>query len=395
MRGGAERGVVVATAMTKNYLSLARTLASSLRRHHPDLAATVLLVDEATGFFDPNDEPFRVLQLSELEIPSRHRFLFQYTSQAATIALKPYLLRHLLDEGCEAALYVDADMLVLGDLGPLLESARRSAIVLTPHLVAPLAGEWRIARELNILVSGIYNGGVVGVSDTRAARSFLDWWGGRLWSHCRYSVPNGMHFDQRWLDLVPSLFEDVEIVHDPAYNVGHWRLPDAVVNSWRLMHFSGYSADEPWRVTSYSDRLAMAELGEAGRLFDQYREELLAAGWEQTKKWPYVWNQFSNGIPIPPVVRAIYLELGEQVEVFGDPFRTDAPGSFFNWLVEPAGEWSDENASVSRLWAEIHARRPDLQKVFPDPLSTDREGFLAWTAEAGRHEYDIPDQLAG
>jgi hypothetical protein len=138
----------------------------------------------------------------------------------------------------------------------------------------------------------------------------------------------------------------------------------------------------------------MADLGEAARLFDRYRDELLAAGYEQTKRWPYAWERFDNGVVIPPVVRTIYLELGESVEAFGDPFRAEAPGSFFRWLGEPVDRQASEGGSVSRLWAEIHRRRPDLQQAFPDLLGADRQAFLAWTAHHGRREHDIPDELA-
>ena len=38
-----------------------------------------------------------------------------------------------------------------------------------------------------------------------------------------------MHYDQRWLDLVPALFDDVHIVRDPGCNVAYWNLPERYV----------------------------------------------------------------------------------------------------------------------------------------------------------------------
>jgi hypothetical protein len=38
-----------------------------------------------------------------------------------------------------------------------------------------------------------------------------------------------MHYEQRWLDLVPALFGDVYVLLDPAYHVGHWNLRDRAV----------------------------------------------------------------------------------------------------------------------------------------------------------------------
>jgi hypothetical protein len=301
-------------------------------------------------------------------------------------------------------IFVKQESFVLGDLGNVVSLLERRSVVLTPHLLSPLRGEDGTARDLNILISGAYNGGLVGVSGGATGRAFVEWWQDRLSSHCRHAVGEGMHYEQRWLDLVPALFDDVEILHDPGYNVGHWSFPERVVRlssggvsvdgrPCRLFRFSGYSADEPSRVTRYADRLAMADLGEAAQLFDRYRHELIAAGWEQTKHWPYAWDRFSNGVPIPTVVREIYLDLGEQVERFGDPFRAETPASFYHWLRAPVEGQAGGDTPVSRLWAEIHRRRPDLQQAFPDPFAADRDAYLAWTAHDGRREHDIPDEL--
>jgi hypothetical protein len=393
MTGTAEPGVVVATAVTKSRLASARTLAGSLRRHHPAVPVVVLLVDEANDLVEPGREPFRIVMLPELGIPRLRRFLFQYTAKQAAAAVKPHLLGFLLDEGLQCVVFLDPDLLVLGDLHPLFEAARRSAISLTPHLVSPVGGEDRAARELNILVSGIYNAGVLGVSSCPSARSFLEWWRERLWSHCREATESGMHFDQRWLDLVPALFDGVEIIRDPAYNVGHWRLPDPTAAACRLAHFSGYSPEHPGQVTRYSDRLTMADLGEAAGLFARYRDELLAAGYEETTCWPYAYGRFDNGVAIPEIVRTIYLDLGERVERFGDPFRAAGSAGFFRWLNEPAGPQA-AGEPITHLWEEIHRRRPDLRHAFPHVLDGDREAFLHWVAAHGRRELEIPDELA-
>ena len=130
--------------------------------------------------------------------------------------------------------------MVIGDLSELFERTSRSAITIAPHLLAPRDGEDRAERELNILQSGVFNAGVIGVRRGETADRFLGWWQGRVYSDCRHSLDEGVHYDQRWLDLVPAFFEDVGVVRDPAYKTAHWNLPERDGADCRLFHFSGY-----------------------------------------------------------------------------------------------------------------------------------------------------------
>lgn len=387
--------VAVGTVVSKRYLPFARALADSFRRRHPDVPIFVALSDEVEDCFEPVDEPFPIVPFSELRIPSVRAFLFRYSDRQVAVASKPYLLSHLLDRGFAGALFLDADILVLDEVGDLLECARRHAITLVPHLLAPLEGTDRVARELNILQSGVFNGGVVAVRESATARRFLAWWQERLHTHCRYALEEGMHRDQRWLDLVPSFFDDVHVFRDPGYNVAYWNLQERPLQlvgdervvlddgPCRLFHFSGYDPARPDVVTRYWPLLSMADIGEAAIVFQRYRQAVEEAGWSETREWPYANGRFDNGVPIPDIARELYLDLGEEAEEFGDPFRTDGLGSCFDWLNEPVAD------GITRLWHSVHARRDDLQTAFPDPLGADREAFARWTFSSGEREHSV------
>ena len=386
------------TIVAKSFLWYARVLADSFLRHHAGIPFFVLLADEIEGCFDPASESFQLIALGDLSIPNAHRFRFGYPQQPLSYASTPYLLEHLLDRGFSRVLFFKQEGLVLDSHAEVLELLGRHPIAMTPHLLSPLESGDPIARELNVLQSGIFNVGLLGVSDHGAARRFLRWWQDRVFTHCLHAVADGMHYEQRWLDLVPGYFEGAHIIRDPGVNVGHWNLPDRRIDvegsavrvdgrPCRLFRFSGFDPDTPQRATRYSDRLTPEILGPAGEVFARYGRLLNAAGYQETRRWPYAYGRFDNGVAVADFMRHIYLRLGDAADAFGDPRDTTREGSYFDWLREPAAPGSP----VTRLWQAVHAARPDLQAAFPDPLGADSPRFIAWTASSGTREHGIPD----
>ena len=391
--------VAAATIVAKNHLSSARVLADSFRRHHPDVPFYVLLADEVDDYFDVERESFQLLRLDDLAVPQLARLKFHYTRQELSYAVTPSLLVHLLKRGFTGVVFLKQESLVVGDMTPVLGLLERHPILLTPHLLKPLAGEGGAARELEIMLAGVYNGGFLGFANTPETQQFLEWWENRLCTHCRHAVAKGMHFEQRWLDFAPAYVKNVHIVRDPGMNVAHWNLPERRVrvagNSvladgvpCRLFRFSGFDPDTPEAVTRYSSRLTLENVGPSEELYRRYHKLLKDAGYEQTQRWPYAYEQFDNGVPIPDFVRTIYRGL-DDVNRFGDPFLTAPPGSYFRWLVSPPGERPSPCPPVSRFWRIIYDQRPDLQALFHLHETEGREAFLRWTERYGAAEYAI------
>ena len=280
--------IAFGTIVTKRYMPFARVLAQSLREHHPDVPVTVVLVDDFDDTFDRDADRFTILPLNALGIPDLADVRSRYSGFQLTVVAKPYLLRHLLDQGFDAAVFLDADILVVDELTPLLDAIAQHAIVLTPHLLDSLSGPEAVARELNILQSGVCNGGCIAVSQSDSGRRFLSWFADRLRTHCCHDRGQGMHFDQRWLDLVPALFDDVHVLRDPGCNVAYWNLPERSVligrsdqPRCRYFHFSGFDPGQPCTVTRYSQRFTMETLGPAASLFTRYVSLLEQNGYQR------------------------------------------------------------------------------------------------------------------
>ena len=397
--------VAAASIVARNHIALGRVLARSFRRHHPEIPFYLLLADEMDNFLASSSGHFELVGFEELAVPDRERFCFRYSQQPLSYACTPFLLDYLLQKGHDRVLFFKQESLVLGRLDDAIERLDSAAVLLTPHLVAPLTGAEAVERERLILLSGVYNVGMVGVSNTGEARRLLEWWADRTEKHCVHAVGEGMHFEQRWMDLAPSYFDGVELLRDPAYNVAHWNLPERRVElvgdearvdgrQCRLFRFSGFDPEHPERPTRYFDRPQMGEIGDAARLYSLYLTMLEEEGLWETRDLPYAWDRFDSGVGIPDIVRALYHDLEATGTVFEQPFASARPGGFYHWLTAPT-EAAPDAAGIINLWNGVWQRRPDVQRVYPEPLGRDRDGFLAWTRSSGAGEYDIPEPLWG
>ncbi len=395
---------IACTIAAKSHLAYARALAQSFRSLHPEVPFVVLLADQVDGYFDPGAEPFDLLTLDDLEIPDVERFRFHYAQQPLTYACTPYLMAALRRRGYARVLFFKQETLVLGRVDPFFAAMDAHAIVLTPHLLEPLTGADRADRELNILQSGTYNVGMLGVGGGADVDPFLAWWQDRVHAGCRHAVADGMHFEQRWLDLAPSFFDGVHVFRDAAFNVAHWNLPERQVTvqgdtvfvngvPCRVFRFSGYDPERPTEITRYNQRLTWEAAGPARLVFERFHTALEASGHDTVKRWPYAFAAFDNGVPIPDLARALYMDLGDEAARFGDPRQAGGEGSFWQWLNAPAGGQPGETA-MTRLWDRVYRSRPDVRAAFPDAGGSDHAAFLEWIRNSGMREHGIPRELA-
>ena len=330
--------MTVATTVANNFLPFARVLRDTLRQWHPEARLIVGLADEPVG----ESEDWEWMRLGEMGIPRLREFCFRYTRREMLPAVKPFLLRALLERGHEAVLFLDADMMVLGPLDGLWERVRRHPLTLTPHLLG--MGN-PAAVEKNILQCGVYNGGCVG--GRAGAGAFLDWWRERVAEYCRFATARGMHFDQRWLDYAPSFVEGLGVVREPGYNVAYWNLAERGRRAgWRLFHFSGF--DGVAEVTRYWPEKRRAEMGEAAELYVEYGARLRAAGWEPGQDRDWAFDRWEDGVLIEESQRQRYGRLGRGTQWCADPFRVEMR----EWLAEVGAEADGAEVAMWRRAAE-------------------------------------------
>lgn len=218
--------IVFCTIAAKNYFACIRTLADSLRAQHPQADVAALVVDRDE--LPPLAADGMALQLhgpADFLPETRFRpMAFKYDVTELCTAVKPFYLSHLFRQGYRKVVYLDPDILVLRPLDIVLDALDQSNIVLTPHLVEPLPLDDKIPTEVNILQAGAYNLGFIGLAAGAETERMLAWWSRRLEDFCFNEVSKGLFVDQKWIDLVPGLFDGVQVLRHPGLNVAYWNL---------------------------------------------------------------------------------------------------------------------------------------------------------------------------
>lgn len=396
-----EKLVGVCTIIAKNYLPYARTLMQSVKRFNPDFKCFVLLADQVDGYFEPEQEDFILELSSDLPIPENSLFHFKYNVLELCTAVKPFYLEKLLAEHkLDKLFYFDPDIMVFDELSPLVEALDRSSIILTPHLLAPLSDGKR-PGEREIMQAGAYNLGFIGIAGAAKTLPFLKWWQERLYNDCVVDIAGNLFVDQRWVDLVPGLFCEVEILRDPGFNVAYWNLNGREITledgryrangqPLRFFHFSGFDAEHPENFSRHQDRFATASLGEVNGLLELYSRTMLENGYSECRKWPYFYAIFSDRSIIPDFCRRMVRDdVKFQASLRG---KSDlaVEAAIFDYMNEPYQPGETSRVLISRLLYYIYNQRKDLRENYPDIARTHRLDIVHWYLSAAETEYKIP-----
>ncbi len=397
----------ICTIVAKNYLAAARVLGESLREHHPEVGFHVLVVDAPDGFFDPADEPFAVVDPHDIGLPDFERMAGIYTVLELSTAVKPWLLKHLLDRSDDGrVMYLDPDIRLYGRIDDVFDAIGEHGLVLTPHNTAPIPRDGRRPAEQDIMVAGAYNLGFIGVGRGEFADFLLDWWSERLEHDCVADPENGLFVDQRWIDLVPGLAENYLLLRDPGFNLAYWNLATRSVTKdeqgggytvngapLRLFHFSGFDPKRPHVLSKYQDRIRLPEEPALAELCAGYADALWAAGHEQTSTWPYSYAESASGMPLTPPHRTAYRSAVLDDELTGSLFDADGEEQYLAWCNRPAKDGGAANG-ITRLLESIHGGREDLKTTYPELDDPEvAYGFIGWAHVFGSHEVPIPERL--
>ncbi|ACK73844.1 glycosyl transferase, group 1 (plasmid) [Gloeothece citriformis PCC 7424] len=347
--------IVACTIITKSYLAYARTLAKSLQKHNPGAILYVLLADRLDNYFNPEDEPFKLIQLEELNQQDiLKNMCFYYTPFELCCALRGMLHEYIWkNTNVDKWIFLDSDILVCHSLEPIFKQLETVSILLCPHSTTAVETKFVKHLELNLLSLGLYNGGFLGLSKTDETRKFISWFKERLQFYGFDDLSENQFVDQLWLNLVPLLFKNVGFLTHPGANLAYWNLYERVieedakrnilVNSQPLLffHFSHWKITEPHKITTRAlihqyDPILMYEGKEClplSRLGENYREQLINNGYEITQKYPYSFGNFDTGQSITKLIRRKYFN-----RLMNNQINTQAPFKNYAYITEGLGK---------------------------------------------------------
>lgn len=385
--------VNICTIIARNYLAQARVLAGSFKRAHPEGTCTVLVIDDPTDYVDPAKEQFELLTIHDIGLPDVERMTAFYDVMELSTAVKPWLLRTLLARpGVESVSYLDPDIQVFSSLARIEEEAIRHGIVLTPHFTKPLPRDDLKPSEEDILISGSYNLGFIGLGAGATAEALLDWWSERLESDCINNPAEGYFVDQRWIDLAPGFWPDLYLLRETSYNIAYWNLPTRKLEvdgdgyrvdgeQLRFFHFSGYDPRVPHELSKHQTRIKLTDDPTLKRICDEYGEALRAADFAETARWPYGWNLAADGIKLDKIARGLYREGVEQGRFEDSVFAEPGAKKFHDYLIETVA--GRDGIAIGRYAMALWESRDDLREAYPDPNGQSAKGFMRWLHKFG------------
>lgn len=388
------------TIASRNYLAYALTLMQSVAAQYPDAPRYLILADRDEGDDALVGAPFTTIAAAALALPDFDAFAFRYTIMEFNTAIKPYAFAHLRRRHPGAGIvYLDPDILVVQPFDAVEAAFADGALaVLTPHLLEPVDDD-RQPGEREILASGTYNCGFVAIGDHADADRLIAWWADRLEFGAYADPAAGLFTDQKWIDLVPGLFPDVQVLRDAGYNLAYWNLSQRPVSRlgphWyagkqrlAFVHFSGVDLERPALFSKHQNRHTQATIGKLRPLYADYLERLAANGHALHRSKPYAFGRFADGEPICEPVRAVYRRYFDKgaAQPQRDPFAMDR--RLYDLPCDELPARSD--APVTRVMYAAWKLRADLQQAFDLAQAGGRRGFIRWFARAAQREMGIP-----
>jgi len=383
--------LVFFTIASRNYLAYALTLMQSVAAQHPESKRYLCLVDERADDPALDTDLFETVTIDQLGLPDFDAFVFRYDIMELNTAVKPYMFEWLRMHHPEAGLvYLDPDIYVLR---PLDEAAQAFAdgklVVLTPHLNEPLPDDGRFPTELSLMRTGVYNCGFIAISAAHPrSGALIDWWSRKLEFDCIVDLEAGLFTDQKWMDMAPALFPDVEVLRHDGYNVAYWNLASRPVTrtadgAYRtngvplvFAHFSGVHLGQPGIYSKHQNRFDAGNIGGLRPLYDEYLGKLRENGQPRHALKPYAYGHFPDGEKIAPALRRAY---GRHFDINAErpePHPLQMDRSLFNRACPELPEVP--RLPISHVMYEIWRMRGELRELFNLYTTEGRETFIRW-----------------
>ena len=327
----------ICTVITKNYLAHARMLADSIEQHNHGLKLYVLLADEIDDYFDPKLENFELIPWQNLPDQEQvKKMLFYYSPFELCCALRGLLHEYMYEVvRAKEWIFLDSDIKVFGSLDPAFQNLSMYSISLTAHSTKSVDIKFAANHETDILISGMYNAGFLGLRRDENAKLFINWFKSRLSIYCCDERSKGMFVDQLWLNFAPLYFQNVGLLKEPGANIGHWNIHEKEIHTnndgtikvdgsdLMFVHFSGLDLHDLGHISKHNRKLYEGQDLEFWKpLAQSYSDSLMKFGYLDAFAYPYKYGFYKTGMLIKiEERRAYYHNMTNGTHLPLDPFE--------------------------------------------------------------------------
>jgi glycosyltransferase involved in cell wall biosynthesis len=397
---GSRRGCAF-TIVAHNYIPLARVLAGSIAKQHPEIDFFIVVVDHPALTRLLSSDQFNFVAITDIDFGSDGFDMMAtiYDVMEFSTSVKPFALKHFL-ASYDYALYFDPDIRLYNRVDSLIEGTRQKGISLTPHCLEPIARDGLGTSEFDIMQAGIYNLGYIGVD--RSALDFLEWWSVRLRCDAISEPSIQLFTDQRWIDIAVPIFNP-HIETSPSYNAAYWNIdqrPLSLVGTeyvvsgepLRFFHFSGFDPLQPFWLSKHqpeSIRVSVVDSPALSQLTADYAIEVLNEREAVGSTLKYGWSEVLPGLSLDRHYRRLVRHELKEFEQSGrnrppSPFSSAGIRPFIDWLASPS---PTDTRGLPRVISRIYDERPDLQNAFPEVMEGDLVRFGEWYDRFGVREH--------
>lgn len=218
------------TIITADYFPRALALYESVAKYNAEIELQILVADRKP--LPVIADKFLKIKIRTVEELSDFPLVRDLYKKYAHInidnfrwSMKPVFASWLLENGYDKLLYADCDMFFVNDYNFLFSELDTNTFLLTPHwkTTNPLVDEQSF---LSTFTSGIFSAGFFGAS--KKGLPALRWWANACHFKMMPAIELGVHDDQRYLDLLPVIFEKTKIIRHRGCNIGAWNYEESV-----------------------------------------------------------------------------------------------------------------------------------------------------------------------
>ncbi|MGY8768190.1 MAG: hypothetical protein ACKVH8_07145 [Pirellulales bacterium] len=334
------------TVVSSNYLHFAKALGDTIARVHPECKLIACVSDwDQVPAVESRENILWVLGSELITDGSFHRYAFKYDAMEFTTSFKPRIVQWALEQDYQNVVFLDGDIQLYQRLDEITDDPSDFGVCLTPHLLSPLPKDGLTPEEDNFLSAGVYNTGFVAVRNNENGLKFTRWWTDRLSNICIIDIAGNQFVDQKWVDLVPSLFDGVKILRRPGFHSAYWNLHGCIVTGddqgsvlidghpLTLFHYSGFDPHLPSDLSKHQDRIQLEHFSDLVPLASAYAELLFACDYNGHSKPNYQFSNMSDGTVIKPFWREAVRTNHPALADVENPFDVSAnPGIYQKFM---------------------------------------------------------------